>query len=107
MELAGATYPAEVNGLKTSPIEGKSIFPMLNGEIEATHDTIFWEHERGKALRIGDWKISALGRSEWELFNIAEDRTETNNLATEMPEKVKEMEAAWRKRAKEMGIQIN
>ena len=100
MELTGTTYPTEINGFKTSSIEGKSILPMLNGEIATTHDTIFWEHERGRALRIGDWKISALGGNEWELFNIAEDRTETNNLAAEMPEKVNEMDTVWKEEYK-------
>jgi len=97
LELADAKYPAEVNGLETTPIEGNSILPMLNNEITTTHDTLFWEHEGGKALRIGDWKISSLSKGGWELFNMAKDRTETNNLAEEMPEKVEEMTAIWAK----------
>ncbi|AHW58842.1 arylsulfatase [Draconibacterium orientale] len=97
LELADAKYPAEVNGLETTPIEGNSILPMLNNEIITTHDTLFWEHEGGKALRIGDWKISSLSKGGWELFNMAKDRTETNNLAEEMPEKVEEMTAIWAK----------
>lgn len=95
LELAGADYPDEVNGLLTSPVEGKSILPLLNNEISATHDTLFWEHEGGRSLRIGNWKIAALKGEEWELFDMAGDRTETNNLAAKMPEKVKEMEAVW------------
>jgi len=97
LELADAEYPAEINGLKTTSVEGKSLIPLLNGEITTTHDTLFWELEGGRALRIDDWKISALDKGEWELFNMANDRTETYNLATEMPEKVKEMEAVWEK----------
>lgn len=100
LELAGAEYPVQVNGLKTSPVEGKSILPLLNNEIETTHDTLFWEHQGGRALRIGDWKISALKKGNWELFNLAKDRTETNNMATEMPEKVKEMEVVWKRNYK-------
>ena len=100
LDLAGAEYPKEVNGLKTTTIEGKSILPLLNNDISTTHDTLFWEHEGGRALRIGDWKIAALKKGEWELFNLAEDRTETNNLANEMPEKVKEMELVWEKQYK-------
>ncbi len=95
LELANADYPSQVNGLETTPIEGKSLLPLLNNEISTTHDTLFWEHEGGRALRIDDWKIAALKNRKWELFNLAEDRTETNNLADKMPEKVKEMEAVW------------
>jgi arylsulfatase len=71
------------------------MLPLIKGEANATNDTLFWEHETGKALRIGDWKISALIGGEWELFNLAKDRTETNNLAAIMAKKVEEMEAVW------------
>lgn len=97
LELAGAKYPSQINGLETTSIEGRSILPLLNEEITSTHDTLFWEHEGGRALRIGDYKISALKNGDWELFNLAEDRTETNNLAEAMPEKVKDMEELWKK----------
>lgn len=95
LELAGAPYPVEVNGLAASPPEGRSLLPLLRKEISATHDTLFWEHEGGRALRVGNWKISALDQKAWELFNLAVDRTETHDLAARMPEKVKDMEAVW------------
>ena len=104
LELAGASYPEEVNGLHTSPVEGRSLLPLLNGEIATTHDTLFWEHEGGRALRIGSWKISALDHGQWELFNLAQDRTETNNLAEQMPEKVQEMEAVWKRKYEEVTV---
>jgi arylsulfatase len=97
LELANAKYPAQINGLSTTPVEGKSMLPLLRGEIANTHDTLFWEHEGGRALRIGDWKISALKNGAWELFDLAKDRTETNNLAKALPGKVKDMEEVWRK----------
>jgi arylsulfatase len=95
MELAGANYPLTINGLQTSPPEGKSLMSLLTGKLENRHDTLFWEHEGGKAARIGDWKISALKNKPWELYNMAEDRTETNNLAINYPEKVKQMSVLW------------
>lgn len=95
LELASADYPDQVNGLETTPPEGNSMLPLINNTITTTHDTLFWEHMGGRALRIGDWKIAALKGGDWELFNLAEDRTETKNLAKEVPEKVKEMEAVW------------
>ena len=100
LEVAGASYPDIINGLKTTPVEGRSIIPMLNGEVAATKDTLFWEHQTGKALRVGDWKISALIGGEWELFNLAKDRTESDNLAFKIPGKVQEMEAIWKQEYK-------
>ncbi len=97
LELANAKYPAQINGLSTTPVEGKSMLPLLRREIANTHDTLLWEHEGGRALRIGDWKISALKNGAWELFDLAKDRTETSNLAKALPGKVKDMEEVWRK----------
>jgi arylsulfatase len=102
LELAGARYPDEVNGLNTSPLEGNSLLPLLDEEIATTHDTLFWEHEGGRALRMGDWKISALNQGVWELFHLAEDRTETNDLAARLPEKVREMEVVWKRKYKKL-----
>jgi arylsulfatase A-like enzyme len=82
--------------LVVSP-EGKSLLPILRRETESIHDTLFWEHEGERALRVGDWKIAALKDKPWELFNLTDDRTEMNNLAGQLPEKVKEMETVWEK----------
>jgi len=38
----------------------------------------------------------------WELYNLVEDRTESNNLASDFPEKVMEMEARWDSMLEEM-----
>jgi arylsulfatase A-like enzyme len=95
LELAGADYPITVNGFKTSPPEGKNLMPVIHRKIRTQHDTLFWEHEGGRAARIGDWKISALKNKSWELFNLAEDRTETNNLAKEYPDKVEQISVLW------------
>ena len=96
LEVTGASYPSMIKGLKTTPVEGRSMIPLINGEVVATNDTLFWEHETGKALRLGNWKITALIGGEWELFDLATDRTETNNLAYKLPEKVNEMETLWK-----------
>jgi arylsulfatase len=70
--------------------------PLLKGKIKSTNDTLFWEHQGGRALRIGDWKIAALNNKEWELFDLSIDRTESNDLSKHLPEKVKAMEQVWK-----------
>nr|WP_321408463.1 arylsulfatase [uncultured Carboxylicivirga sp.] len=97
LEISGANYPDSINGLKTVSLDGKSLMPLITGEAQVIHDTLFWEHEKGRAIRIGEWKMSALANQPWELFHITQDFTESNNLASQYPDKVKEMEAAWEK----------
>ncbi len=104
LELSGANYPVQVNGLKTIPLAGKSLMQLLRGDAESSHDTLYWEHQRGRAIRIGDWKMTSLPEKDWELFNMVEDHTETNNLVTEFPEKVAAMDAAWKAWASELKI---
>lgn len=104
MELADAEYPETINGEKTVFPLGKSLLPVLNGLQQSTHDTIFWEHENGRAIRVGDWKMAALPNQNWELFNIKTDHTETNNLATKFPEKVDQFNEIWENWASEQNI---
>ena len=104
LELAGAEYPAMFNGKETTDFTGKSLMPLINEEISTTHDTLYWEHVGGKAIRIGDWKMSAQRRADWELFDLSVDRTEMNNLAEEHPERVETMNALWEEWAREMKL---
>jgi arylsulfatase A-like enzyme len=101
LEISGIEYPHAINGLKTNEPEGKNLMPLILGKTTSVHDTLFWEHEGGRAIRLGDWKLASLKGKNWELFNLSEDKTETNNLAEKFPEKVKllnEMWQAWYKR---------
>jgi arylsulfatase len=100
LDAAGAT-PKSRSGLL--PFEGKSFLAVLNGAPEnwQPQKEIFWEHSRGKAVRVGDWKLVSENKKAWELYNITEDGTELNNLAATMPKKVAELEKkhiAWDKR---------
>ncbi|MFB6342750.1 sulfatase-like hydrolase/transferase [Saccharicrinis sp. FJH62] len=104
LELAGATYPDEINGLKTNELDGKSLIPLLSGETESIHDTLYWEHQGGKAVRIGDWKLVSLPNSSWELFNLATDASENHDLSAEYPGKVFEMSEVWDAWAVKVGL---
>lgn len=90
------------------PFEGESFLAILKGNPDAwqTPDELHWEHSKGKATRMGDWKLVSENRKPWELYRIYEDGTELNNLADAMPEKVAELEAkhqAWDRRTNRSG----
>ncbi len=104
LDIAGVKYPDYFHNEKTTMIDGKSIIPLINREILTTHDTLFWEHVGGRAVRIGDWKMASLKGREWELFDLAADRTEIRNLAAEQPERVKNMNVLWEDWARKMKI---
>jgi len=57
---------------------------------------LYWEHEGNRALREGKWKIVAKGPGgAWELYDMEADRTESHDLATQYPARIKGMIAHW------------
>ncbi len=94
VELAGVEYPEQVDGNKIKPLEGRSLNAAFKGgEIE--REALFWEHEGNCAVRRGDWKLVRKEDRAWELYNIAEDRSELRDRAAEKPELAKELAALF------------
>lgn len=77
------------------PSPGRTLSSTFTGDGKALHAELWWLHEGHRALRQGDWKLVAAEGDPWELYNLAEDRTETRNLATRHPERVKALEKRW------------
>ena len=109
LELSGAAYPSFYNGNSIKPMcnEARSFLPLLQDK-ESWDDerTLYWEHERGKAVRKGNWRLTALANGGWQLFDLAHDLSETNNIAAEHPERVREMKSLWNTWAKSVGLNV-
>ncbi|MDA3924550.1 MAG: arylsulfatase [Kiritimatiellae bacterium] len=98
LDIAGVKTESK-NNIPALP--GKSIVPTFNnpGALK-DRGPIFFSHEGNRALRIGDYKLVSAkthGNDQWELYNLAKDRSECNNLAATQPERVKEMAEHWQK----------
>jgi len=70
------------------------LLPVLEGNAQPRLAPLFWEHEGNRAVRLGQWKLVALHRHDWDLYDVEADRTELKNLAAVYPERVKEM-SGW------------
>ncbi len=102
LEIAGASYPAAINGQPVPALMGKSWGKVLAGQAESPRtetDYIGWEIFGNRAVRQGDWKLrweyKPLGKGDWELFNLAADPAERKDLAAERPDKLKDLIALW------------
>lgn len=105
LDVAKADYPQVYKGRAITRLEGKSLLPVLRQGRREGHEAIFFEHFTAKAIRQGDWKLVCLPRQDkWELYNLAEDRTETNDLSESMPEKVAELKKLWQKEAERLQV---
>ncbi|MCB1225556.1 MAG: sulfatase-like hydrolase/transferase [Verrucomicrobiales bacterium] len=103
IDVAGGSYPTELDGKMILPIDGISLRPAFSGQPLQRGAPLFIEHETNAFVRDGDWKLvgrevaepNGVDPSHWELYNLKTDRTELHNLAAEMPEKVASMSAQW------------
>lgn len=95
LELAGIRKPEFWDSQAIPKAPGRSLVPAFTAEITTPHPTLWWYHEGHRAVRLGDWKLVAAKGYPWELYDMRTDRAEQNNLASQMPEKVTELEERW------------
>lgn len=73
-------------------IDGVDLLPYVQGaKKERPHQRLFWKKQARAAVRAGDWKLLRFPDRPAELYNIADDEREMNNLADVYPERVRKM----------------
>ena len=111
LELAGAEYPRRHRGQALPPLLGKSLLPYLQGRAERVRgpdEALGFELAGHRGLRQGRWKLSLIepprGSGAWQLFNLAEDLGESNDLAAQQPQRLAAMIALWERYAQEVNL---
>ena len=97
-ELAGAKVPPDVDGLSIVP---ELLGPDAAGRKQPQHEYLYWELSGQTAVRMGDWKAvrprGRRGRNQpeptWELYDLANDIQEQNDLAEKHPDVLAKMKA--------------
>jgi arylsulfatase len=94
-----AKYPTVYNNHKITPVEGTSLTPIFSGSGALPERTLCFDHFDSSAVRQGDWKLvrgnNRYNNRTWELYNIAQDRCETNDLIASHPEKAEQLKKLW------------
>lgn len=81
--------------LQQGKIDGVNLLPFIAGaKTGRPHEKLFWRTKRQVAMRSGDWKIIQDSKTgEIEIYDLAADIGEKNNLAQSDQEKRKELSA--------------
>ncbi|MEQ9270076.1 MAG: arylsulfatase [Haliea sp.] len=121
LEMAGVSPPGGTyRGRQVHALQGASMLPLLNGARDHVHGPdyyIGWELFGKRAIRQGDWKIifnpyhevleprpPGLITDQWQLYNLAGDPREVNDLAREHPEILEQMVGLWNEYAEKNGV---
>ncbi len=93
-------------------LDGVNLLPFLKDSAsERPHETLYWRFGGMMAIRKGDWKLVKMpdprsnntdpatlkDLSGAELFDLAHDIGETNDLAAAHPDKVRELSEDWQR----------
>ncbi len=76
------------------PLDSMDMLPVLEGKSKtATHRTLYWHYESLAAVADGDLKLVLTKNAGPQLFDLAADMSEKNDLSAERPEDVKRLGA--------------
>ena len=94
-EITDSAIPRSWPERELRPVSGMSLKPVFDGNPLSRPAPIHLLFSGDRGLRDGDWKAVSFRRETWELYNIADDRTELKNLAEQHPERLQKMIDTW------------
>lgn len=118
LEVAGLPEPTSVNGTPQIPFEGESLLYTFNdANAKERHTTQYFEMFGNRAIYHEGWLARTLHRAPWQtidmpplesdtwdLYNVREDFSLTNNLADKYPEKLTELQALFMSEAEKYNV---
>jgi arylsulfatase A-like enzyme len=123
LEAAGVKAPTMINGVKQTPLEGTSlVYTFDNAKAPTRHPTQYFEMLANRGVYHNGWMASTTPLQlpwakptpgvasddpdafQWELYHVAEDFSQANNLAAQNPAKLKELQAVFEREAKKYNV---
>jgi arylsulfatase A-like enzyme len=122
LEAAGIKAPEYVDGIKQKPIEGVSmmyLFDKANATASSKRKTQYFEMIANRGIYNdgwyanttpphGPWILNAPIPSpedyKWELYNLTEDWTQSNDLAAKFPDKLKQLQKLFDQEARKYQV---
>jgi arylsulfatase len=123
LEAAGVNEPTMINGVKQTPIEGTSlVYTFDDAKAPTRHKTQYFEMLGNRAIYHDGWMANTTPLRlpwappapgvpspnpddfKWELYHVAEDFSQANNVVAGNPDKLKELQAVFDQEAKKYNV---
>ncbi|WP_337100178.1 arylsulfatase [Paenibacillus sp. YIM B09110] len=112
LELLGIEAPDTYKGVSQQPIHGTSLaYTFEDADGPSRKPAQYFEMIGNRGIWKDGWKAVAIhkpntpfAQDEWELYHVAEDFTESRNLAAEQPERLRELVDLWWAEAGRNGV---
>ncbi len=112
LDCVGVKQPTVVNGVTQNPIEGVSmVYSFDNASAPSTRRTQYFEMLGNRAIYQDGWvacttpavlpwdavisPVDIIDGYAWELYNVAVDFSEANNLAGQYPDKLRQLQSLF------------
>jgi arylsulfatase len=119
LEACKIPEPKEVNGILQKPIEGVSmLYSFDNAKAAERRTTQYFELATNRAIYHDGWiacsrysfpwetavRGDGFVNAPWELYNVAEDFSQANDLASSNPQKLNELKSKFLEEAKKYDV---
>jgi arylsulfatase len=122
LDVAGIQAPQTVDGIAQQPIEGVSMaytFDKGNAAVPSTRKTQYFEIIANRGIYHEGWyacttppappwtldvPMPDVDKYKWELYNLADDYSQANDLAAKMPDKLKDLQIVFLQEAAKYNV---
>ena len=124
LEASGIKAPDMIDGIRQQPIEGTSMaysWESANANAPSRHTTQYFEMLGNRAIYNEGWVActtpvtlpwelstatppDVITGYKWELYNVMDDPTQSSDLASKMPDKLKQMQDLFDSEAEKYGV---
>ena len=123
LEATGVAQPSMIDGVKQTPIEGISmVYTFDDAKVPTRHKTQYFELLANRGVYSDGWMANTTPLRlpwskpapgvpspnpddfKWELYNVAEDFSQANDLAAKNPAKLKELQAVFEAEARKYPV---
>jgi arylsulfatase len=117
-EACQVPAPKTVNGIQQDPIEGRSlVYTFAGANAKETHTVQYFEMFGNRAIYRDGWyartihrpawqlkPLQGLAEDPWDLYNSANDFSLSTNVASQNPDKLKELQALFMQEAEKYHV---